>query len=274
MLESYPSYYWVVGRFVLPLLKISDGMSEEVHIDLITGARQGLGMFLREQSIQEMLPRSTQKANAFLIILDKWMAVLAGTAPPGSAGSFDALRRTGEGFAVTFQDELDRLTMFTVTPKGNLDIRRLVSGLSNGYPKGLLELIDEFVTREVDHAGKCLAFELPTSCGFHILRAAETCLKGFCYAKTGNLPPTKNRNWVQYIAYLENAGVHSDIIDVLRILKTKRNPLMHPTDILDIDEAISLLCLCQSGIEVIIDDVRRQKLEIAFKDALTKMPTL
>jgi hypothetical protein len=119
-----------------------------------------------------------------------------------------------------------------------------------------------------------LAFELPTSCGFHILRAVETCLKAFCYAKTGKLPPIQNRNWSQYIVYLENDKVHSDIIDILRMLKTKRNPLMHPTDNLEIDEAISLVCICQSGMEVIIDDVRRQSLEIKFKEALKLMPTL
>jgi hypothetical protein len=133
--------------------------------------------------------------------------------------------------------------MFTVTPKGSLDVHRLVDCISEAYPKNVRELIDEFVVREIDYAGRCLAFELPTSGGFHILRAVETCLKAFCYAETGKLPPPQNRNWGQYIDYLNNAKVDADVIDILRMLKTKRNPLMHPTDVLTIDEAISLLCM-------------------------------
>jgi hypothetical protein len=274
MLESYPSYYWVAGRFILPLLKISDVMPQETRIDLITSARQGLLMLLREPSIQEMLPRTTAKANAFLALLEQWMAIIGGTQPEGSAGDLSVLRRTGEGFAVSFQDELDRLVMFTVTPKGSLDIHRLVDSVSETYPKNVREFIDEFVVREIDHAGRCLAFELPTSCGFHILRAVETCLKAFCYAETGKLPPHQNRNWGQYIDYLNNAKIDADVIDVLRMLKTKRNPLMHPTDVLTRDQAISLLCICQGGIEAIIADVRKRSLDIKFKEALGKMPTL
>jgi hypothetical protein len=49
---------------------------------------------------------------------------------------------------------------------------------------------------------------------------------------------------------------------------------MHPTDNLDVDEAISLLCVCQSVLDDLIDDVRRRTLEIKFKEALEKMPTL
>jgi hypothetical protein len=78
----------------------------------------------------------------------------------------------------------------------------------------------------------------------------------------------------EYITRLTKANAHADLIDVLRVLKAKRNPLMHPTDNLDVDEAISLLCVCQSVLDDLIDDVRRRTLEIKFKEALEKMLTL
>jgi hypothetical protein len=134
--------------------------------------------------------------------------------------------------------------------------------------------LDDFVRNDIDRPGRCLAFELPTSCGFHILRAVETCAKAYVHAATGKLPPIKNRNWGEYIEQLKNAGAHVDVTDLLRILKAKRNPLMHPYDNLDVDEAISLLCICQGGIDTIAEDLRRRSLAVSFKESLKLLPTL
>lgn len=274
MLESYPSYFWVVGRFVLPLAKITESMSEDVQLDLVVSAKQGLEMFISQQPLQEMLPRSTKKANAFLSIVDRWTKVLIHQAPSGSAGDIATLRRTVEGFAISFQDELDRIPMFTVVPKGNLDVHRLCEGMSNSYPQSVLELCDDFIKAEIDHAGKCLAFELPTACGFHILRAVETAMKGYIHAANGALPKVTQRNWSAYIQALEAIKTNADVIDVLRILKTKRNPLMHPSDNLEISDAIGMLCLCQAGMEALIADIRDRSMEVKFKESLALLPTL
>jgi len=274
MLESYPSYFWVIGRFVLPLAKINESMSEDLKMDLVSGGKHGLEMFLRQDPLRMMLPRSTGKAEAFLTIVNGWVSVLMGTATPGSFGDMAVLRRTVEGFAVSLQDELDRLAMFTVTPKGNLDVHRLCDGASKSYPKEVLELCKGFITDEIDHAGKCLAFELPTACGFHILRAVEYGMKGYVHAATGALPKVNQRNWGEYIRVLGDAGAHSDVIDLLRVLKTKRNPLMHPNDNLEMTDAMGILCLCQAGMETLIADIQRRSLEIKFVESLRLLPTL
>lgn len=274
VLESYPSYFWVVSRFVQPLSIISDELPRNVQMELIAKAKHGLEMFVRQEPLPVLLPRSTDKAKAFLKIVDGWFLIFAGQAAPGSMGDFAVLRKTVEGFSVSLQDELDRIPTFTVTAKGNLDIHRLVEGASGGYPRDVLELLDEFITDEIDHAGKCLAFELPTSCGFHILRAVETGMKGYVLAATGSLPKLNQRNWGEYIRLLTDAGAHLDVIDVLKILKTKRNPLMHPQDNLDPNDAIALLCLCQAGIETLIADIRRRNMEVKFKQSLGVLPTL
>jgi len=88
------------------------------------------------------------------------------------------------------------------------------------------------------------------------------------------LPPIKNRNWGEYILQLGNAGAHTDVTDMLKILKTKRNPLVHPQDNLDVDDGIGLLCICQSAIETLIADIRRRSLEIKFKESLEVISTL
>jgi hypothetical protein len=275
MLESYPSYYWVVSTFVQPIRYIRSDMPKDLQVELVARAMHGCEMFVRYPITQLLLPRSTEKANVFHDQLIRWARALVGLESAADlGGKIELLSKTLDSFSISLQDELDTLPMFTVTKKGNLSIHSLVKGASAGYPKGVIELLDQFMKDDIDHAGKCIAFELPTSCGFHILRAVETGMKGYVHAATGKLPPIKNRNWGEYIEQLTKAGAHADLIDVLRMLKTKRNPLMHPTDNLDTDEAISLLCICQAGIEALIADVRRRSLEIKFKESLEKMPTL
>lgn len=274
MVESNPSFFWIIGRFLHPLSAITEDMSLDVKIDLITRAKMGLVTFLSQEIHSTFLPRSTEKAKAFQLVVDGWMLVLSGKAAPGSWGDCATIKKTVEGFTVSLQDELDRLATFTVTEKGNLDIHKLVKGASSGYPPSVLELTDDFMMKEIDYSGKCLAFELPTSCGFHILRAVEIGIKGYLHAKTGSLPRISQRNWGEYIRLLEDAAADPDLIGVLRVLKTKRNPLMHPQDSLEVAEAVSLFCFCQAGIETLIANVRKDSLEIKFKASLKVLPTL
>lgn len=264
VLESYPSFFFVVGRFIMPARKLKTEMSDDVKIDFITAAHQGFDLFLRTESLGDLLPRSTEKARAVQGIVQFWMDGYArGTAH--LCGSIEVLAGAIDGFSITFQDELDRIPMFTVTLKGNLDIRRLAKKFGDGLPKSTTEFLNDFVMNDINHSGRCLALDLPTSSGFHILRAVETCAKAYVYSATGTLPPLRNRNWGEYIEQLKKADAHTDVIDVLRILKAKRNPLMHPYDNLDVDEAIALLCLSQAGIDAIVEDLRRRSLEVRFK---------
>lgn len=275
VLETYPSYFWVIGRFIHPLRVISDETPRDLQMELIAKAKHGIEMFLGQQTLGLLLPRSTDKAQAALTILNGWWEIFAGNALPGSFGDLATLRLTLEGFGISLQDEMDRLATFTVVGKGNLDVHKLVKNASRGYPVAVLELIDEFMKSEIDTAGTCLAFELPTSCGFHLLRAVEIGLKGYLHAKTGSLPAKMNqRNWGEYIRLLEQAHANADLIDVLKVLKTKRNPLMHPQDNLTVMEAVSLLCLCQAGIEALTDNVRKDSLDTKFKESLKLLPTL
>jgi hypothetical protein len=251
MLESYPSFFWVVAKFVQPLAIISGDLPKDKQMDLIGRAKVGLEMFLRQEIAVGMLPHSAVKTEKLLVLVNSWVTHFAGLGPmPGAP--IEILARTVDGLTITMQEELDRLPTFTVIAKGNLDVHRLVGGASSGYPKAVLELLDRFITDEIDYAGKCLAFELPTSSGFHILRAVETGMKAYVHAASGALPKMNQRNWGEYIRILTDAGAHPDVID----------------------EAIGLLCLCQAGIETLVADIRRRGMEKKFLDSLKVLPTI
>jgi hypothetical protein len=259
-----------------PASVVDETFPREKQIEIIAGAKQGIGMFLRQDAVMGvMLPASLTKGKGLSTVIDQYFSQWTSPfAPAGGYFQLSVLRKSVDGFFTSLRDELDRLPTFTVTNKGNLAIQSLVTGASKQYPRATLEMLDDFIVGEIDHAGKCLAFELPTACGFHILRAVEISAKAYVHAATGKLPGIKNRNWGEYIFQLEQAKVHSDVTDLLKILKTKRNPLMHPQDSLDIDEAIGLICICQAGIETLVADVRRRSLEITFKESLRLLPTL
>jgi hypothetical protein len=258
-----------MSQFIQPIYAVRDDTPEDQKIELVSRCMVGLQMFLRE-SPEEFLPRSAEKAHAFLEVIQKWIQ----GQKEGGTVTIATLQKTLNGFTVSLQDELDRVPMFTVTKKGNLSIHGLVEGAASGYPKSVLALADDFITNEINYAGRCLAFELPTSCGFHILRAVEIGIKGYVHAATGTLPKLNQRNWGEYIRVLEGTNAGSELIDVLKVLKTKRNPLMHPQDSLETDEAISLFCICQAGMETLISEVRKRSLETKFKESLKVLPTL
>jgi hypothetical protein len=273
MLESHPAFFFVVGRFIGPIWGLRENMPVGLQIDIVTRAKTGLDLFLANEA-GELLPRSVEKARVFSKQIEKWFPVLTGATTDPTLGDITNLNKFLESFSISLQDEIDRLPMFTVIRKGNLDIHSLVESASAGYPKTVLELIDDFIKREIDESGRCLAFELPTSSGFHILRAVEIGAKAYVHAATGSLPPLRNRNWGEYIQQLTNAGAGPDFIDVLKVLKTKRNPLMHPQDVLELADAISLFCICQAGIEELIQDIRKRSLEEKFRESLKLLPTL
>jgi hypothetical protein len=177
-------------------------------------------------------------------------------------------------FQIALSEELKSLPLFSVEGKGNLSTDRLVDGAADGYPASVIALLDTFTIREINEGGRCLAYAMPTACGFHILRAVEVGLKGYVLAATGTLPKLNNRNWGEYITQMTNAGASSDLIDLLRILKTKRNPLMHPKDSLEMEDAIGIFCICQNAIETLISDVRAKGLDVKFTNALLALPTI
>lgn len=117
MLESYPSFYFVVARFIMPARKLQAGMPDDLKIDFITAAYQGFDMFLRAEGTLDILPRSTEKAKAAQGIAKLWIdGYAAGTTH--MCGDIEVFARAIDGFGVSFQDELDRIPMFTVTQKG------------------------------------------------------------------------------------------------------------------------------------------------------------
>lgn len=123
----------------------------------------------------------------------------------------------------------------------------LVEKIESCFQSDAWAIISVEAKREFEESGKCLAMERYTASGFHALRGVECAIRQYVEALTGSLP--KKRDWGFYIQTLKDNGADSKAIAVIDNVRTlDRNPLMHPEDWLDVDEAIAIFTISQSAV--------------------------
>jgi hypothetical protein len=149
-------------------------------------------------------------------------------------------------FEEAFEREHRNLDVFTVTPKGLYNTRLLIEAPENDFPKELRAALPKQALYDLQQAARCLAFDVPTACAFHVCRATESLMLAY-YAKLAghdwNLP--KNKEWHQYIDHLKKEGAPDKITDRLKEIKNSdRNALIHPDINVRLDEAHVLFKLC------------------------------
>jgi hypothetical protein len=139
------------------------------------------------------------------------------------------------------------------------------------FPKNIRDKLPALAVTDVKAAGRCLAFDLPTSAGFHIARTVETVLLQYFSVLEIELPEYKNLG--RYIETLREQGPAKGIdpkviaaVDQFRDLY--RNPIMHPDVNLTSDEAQTLFANAQSAISAIISDMGKITAAKAAADLL------
>lgn len=150
-------------------------------------------------------------------------------------------------FETVVRAELHATDAYFVSKKGGYDTIDLITQAEVLFPDDLPAKAPEAV-RDIQEAGRCIAYELGTAAGFHILRANEAVLLRYWDLVTGGAARPKNRNLGSYIKKMEDMKVgDGKIIATLRQIKDlHRNTLFHPEDVLTVDEAINLLGIIRS----------------------------
>lgn len=113
-------------------------------------------------------------------------------------------------------------------------------------PDKAVPLLPEQFLYDLKQAARCLAFDIPTACAFHICRATESLMIAYYEALAKKKwPYSKNRDWSAYIDHLVKEGALQVVTDRLREIKlTDRNPFIHPDKNVEIEEAKNLYSLC------------------------------
>lgn len=171
-----------------------------------------------------------------------------------------------DAFNSVFEAECRDVDVYSV---GQISIYRtsaLVTAGAGIIPGDIQSDISTETLEEFNSAGKCLAFDLPTACGFHALRGLELVMDD--YLVSFGVDTGKMKSWNDYIraakALIDDEKLGQKpspkvaaMLDRMRELD--RNPLMHPRDTLDEIQANMLFQLCAITVVEIARDMKASR---------------
>ncbi|MBA7490300.1 hypothetical protein ES702_00837 [subsurface metagenome] len=144
----------------------------------------------------------------------------------------------------TLSAEADGNVAFIVTDK-RIDVNKLLSDVPALMAPSVFNSLPEIAQYDFIEAGKCIAFELPTSAAFHMLRGTEAVLRHYyCSIVRRNRAELL---WGPMVESLRRRRIPppAPLLDNLdNIRRSFRNPTQHPDKIYDIQEVQDLFGLC------------------------------
>jgi hypothetical protein len=213
--------------------------------------------FLEDQINIEFLPRAVERANELRKIIKRMY-----DKPVDISGSW--LNTALSAFETSLEDDLTRLPTYFIERTGAYSTDQLIGTAENVFPKDLRDnVIPQQAILDFRSAGSCLAYDLPTACGFHVYRATDAMLRHYC-VHFGATPQGKGRDWGRYIAALRTVltGTNAkkpnlrtvELLDSIRAVD--RNPLVHPEQNLDNDGALIAFDLCKNAVSLMANDIK------------------
>jgi hypothetical protein len=170
------------------------------------------------------------------------------------------------------QGEMAVQAVYHIWPKRMYDINLLTSNAISMFSTDVATFFTDDEKYDIEQAGKCLAFEVPTAAAFHLMRLTESVVRRYYQSVVGTSPPVKMRNWGTYIKNLRKCGANEKVLFALEQVKEfYRNPVIHPDAKVHLDEAVSLLGIVESAISAMHQEMARNYLA-ALSQMLT--PTL
>jgi hypothetical protein len=161
-------------------------------------------------------------------------------------------------FELILLEELRSLATYYVSQKRNYSTQGLIEHADNELPDFVKPRLSAQTITDIKSAGKAIAFELGTAAGIHAFRALESV--ALDYVNKRGLSPSRRDLW-SYFDALQKDGADPKAIQVGQQLRElRRNPLAHPADNLDVDEAIEAFQLCTSAITALVRDMEKRNL--------------
>lgn len=162
-------------------------------------------------------------------------------------------------FEHAFEREYRNLDVFTVMKKGIYDTRALFERPEEKFPSNIRAVLPKQMVYDLKQAGKCLAFEIPTACAFHICRGTEALILDYYAVLAGHpYPSSFPKNWKRYAEELVKLKAPKRLTDRLdEIRDTDRNPYTHPEQNVTLEEAPLLFELCTGVIFLIAQEMSR-----------------
>lgn len=193
------------------------------------------------------------------ILLDNFVPWEDACDPPND----DALVKI-RGQITTFKSLLlpqwKRIHAYRVTARGLLDPAVLIEKPQDQFSEDQWGYVSDIARSDWNSACRCLAFDLPTASGFHVLRCVEAVALSYL-DKLGVPKPVHHRDLGSYLELLKQSGASPKKVEAGHLIRLLyRNPLMHPDDTLTLREAMNLLTVCGAIIQSLLDDMQSKGL--------------
>lgn len=270
MIRMNTYYFYHIGSVIHPLRFLKDGaVMTDIIADLYVARDTLVRLFDGFYPLRACTSAGEALHEAIDDVINQYSAEKMEKLSFGEAYTISsaAIR-----FETILGAEMQTLDTYHASQKALYKTEDLIERAEIVLPEGIRSEVPDETINEIRHAGRCLAFELPTAMGFHIVRATEAVIREYYRVVVGTVPKVKARNWGSYIKFLKAKGADGKIITVLEQIKnTYRNPIVHPEDVLEIEDAIILFGMAQGVIVSMVKDIVARK-AAAGKAKLTAVP--
>lgn len=176
--------------------------------------------------------------------------------PPIGWAAVHPIRQAVSKFETILSAELSSSDTYWVSPKGTHKTSMLMKSAHSVLPDAVTARFP-LVASDFDEAGRCWIFDNYTAAGFHLMRATEAAIREYYKVLTQKEPKKKFRNWGIYLKELSKCtNANPKIIHFLdHIRDNYRNPISHPEQNLNSEEAQVLFGVCVSAISMIGSEI-------------------
>jgi hypothetical protein len=238
------------------------GVRPDQGVNSITVVIIQLNAFVESEDNKTTCPAAVEKAEALVAQLNELYAA----DKPIDQNEINYLEFLLNTFETSLEDDLERLPTYVVEPVGAYSFGQLINAAETVFPASMRKAgnIPAHVILDFRSAGACLAFDLPTACGFHAFRATDAMLRTYC-DHFGAKPKGNGRDWGRYIVALrivldDQAALKKpnkrtvELLDSIR--DVDRNPVVHPDQNLDHDAALLMFDLCKNAVSLMVVDIK------------------
>ena len=189
------TFLYELGANLQPLTTIHSGPLTQKSLDLLQNARSELDHLLHAHVFDPATSRGKGEGLLKYLqeLVDRGRTIQEGKSPSLSDSEVNHLRNSFFDFSSALTAELSRAPLYFVTPKRGYNLYLLLNEAEKIFPDGLLDKVPS-VDVDVEQAGKCLAFNLPTATAFHLHRINEEVLHRYYDAVTGGASRPTGRN--------------------------------------------------------------------------------
>jgi len=247
---------------------------------LWSNARDALDEIYRQRPLSFTTPVATKLYQAINhVIPEKWEEMISKI--PKQGESEEALpywtvyriKEAANEFETVLRNECQLMDTYFVTKKGAYSTIDLVEHAHYQVPEPTRGKLPDETKKDLDQAGKCIAFDVPTAAAFHLLRGTEAVIRQYYDAVVPGPKRAsgKMRNWGAYLRLLSRHQGDEKVISLLTHMKDMyRNPVLHPEETYDDERVQVLFGLCVSAIVLIktaLSEFSNQSGTLQFKAA-------